>query len=58
MLITSGSKRVKGRRGTDCDTVTFFFNTAFISVRLKDYQSLFKENSLNDYHQKWLNVLE
>ena len=43
MLITSGSKRVKGRRGTDCDTVTFFFNTAFISVRLKDYQSLLKD---------------
>ena len=43
MLITTGSKRVKGRRGTDCDTVTFFFNTAFISVRLKDYQSLLKD---------------
>ena len=24
MLITTGSKRVKGRRGTDYDTVTFF----------------------------------
>ena len=25
MLITSGSKRVKGRRGTDCDTVNTFW---------------------------------